>query len=415
MKIYTPFLVTYYVVFVTQLLLGQDTLQINFGPNYHMSDDEGHSFMKLIDNHNNAFKYDGTDYSFTYPQNFSVNDTAIAFNYFTGWENAFIKNTTAFLFGNYKSRSPIVYVDYNHNLDFSDDGLPLQFEEEKGLTLYLENSNIPTAKFSVNLFYPDLNEEQKEQIKTFIKPLGPEAKGNNIVPIEFWLADKRKNCKITNTSINNNPLKIGLYDYNCNGLFDDIEKDRIMIGDNGKSTISKRLQKGAITYTNNTLISIMGITYEVIEIETSGKYIKIVKSKKIYHKPIGIGDNISDLKIELVSGEIITIKDLLKENSFLLLDFWGSWCKGCTQQLPELKNLARASRNMEVIGINYGDDLNEIERYLVKHDIKWKNGKASEAIIKKLRVDGFPNYLLIDQDGNILIMDGTIEEIRHQL
>ena len=415
MKIYKQLLIAYYVFFVTQFLLGQDTLQINFGPKYRMSDDEGHSFMKLIDNHNNEFKYDGIDYSFTYPRNFSVNDTAIAFNYFTGWENAFIKNTTAFLFGNYKSRSPIVYVDYNHNLDFSDDGLPLQFDEEKGLTVYLENSNIPGAKFPIKLFYPDLNEEQKEQIKTFIKPSGLDAKGNNIVPIEFWLADKRKNFKITNTSINNKPLKIGLYDYNCNGLFDNIEKDRIMIGDNGKNKISGRLQKGAITFTKNTLISIMGMTYEVIEIETSGKYIKIAESEKIYHKPIGIGDNISDLKIELISGEIITVKDLLKENSYVLLDFWGSWCKGCTQQLPELKNLARTSRNMEVIGINYGDDLNEIERYLLKHDIKWKNGRASEAMIKKLRIDGFPNYLLIDQDGNILIMDGTIKEISHQL
>ena len=415
MKIYKQLLIAYYVFFVTQFLLGQDTLQINFGPKYRMSDDEGHSFMKLIDNHNNEFKYDGIDYSFTYPRNFSVNDTAIAFNYFTGWENAFIKNTTAFLFGNYKSRSPIVYVDYNHNLDFSDDGLPLQFDEEKGLTVYLENSNIPGAKFPIKLFYPDLNEEQKEQIKTFIKPSGLDAKGNNIVPIEFWLADKRKNFKITNTSINNKPLKIGLYDYNCNGLFDNIEKDRIMIGDNGKNKISGRLQKGAITFTKNTLISIMGITYEVIEIETSGKYIKIIKSQKIYNKPVGIGDNVSDLKIELISGEIITIKDLLKENSFLLLDFWGSWCKGCTQQLPELKNLALASRNMEVIGINSGDDLNEIERYLLKHDIKWKNGRANEAMMKKLRVDGFPNYLLIGQDGNIIIMGGTIKEISHQL
>ena len=57
MKIYKPFLVTYYVFFVAQSLLGQDTLQINFGPKYRMSDDEGHSFMKLIDNHNNEFKY----------------------------------------------------------------------------------------------------------------------------------------------------------------------------------------------------------------------------------------------------------------------------------------------------------------------------------------------------------------------
>ena len=43
---------------------------------------------------------------------------------------------------------------------------------------------------------------------------------------------------------------------------------------------NRNRNNSSITYTNNTLISIMGITYEVIEIETSGKYIKIAESEK---------------------------------------------------------------------------------------------------------------------------------------
>ena len=104
-----------------------------------------------------------------------------------------------------------------------------------------------------------------------------------------------------------------------------------------------------------------------------------------------------------------------KENQYLLLDFWGTWCRGCTLQLPDLKNLANGSNKIQVLGLNYGDNQARIEKYLAKHDIAWPNGIANEEIMKKLRIDGFPNYLLIDKNGDILIMNGTLKEIEERL
>ena len=34
--------------------------------------------------------------------------------------------------------------------------------------------------------------------------------------------------------------------------------------------------------------------------------------------------------------------------------------------------------------------------------------------MEKLRIDGFPNYLLIDKNGNMGIMNGTIEELKKE-
>jgi len=389
----------------------QDTITINFNAEYHIVNEEGYGFMKLIDNHSNEIRYDGNNYSVTFPNHFFVSDTAISFNYFTGWENPSIESSTAFLFGNYSSRSPIVYVDYNHNLDFSDDGQPLKFNMDSTLTVYLNNSKIPSAFFPIKFFYPDLEPKQKKQIESIFTTMGPDVEGNNIVGIDYWLADKRKNYKVANSWLNGKAIKVGLYDYDCNGLFNDLGQDRILIGNFEEDIISDKLEKGAIEYSEKVQISIAGEIYEVVEIETTGKYLKLTKTNKIYHKPLGIGDNVGDIKIELIAGQTIKINELQEENKFVLLCFWGSWCRGCTQQLPDLKRLVNNSNKIQVIGLNYGDNLSTIENYLSKHDISWKNGIANEELMRKLRIDGFPNYLLIDENGNIIIMNGTIKEI----
>ena len=97
----------------------QDTLRINFDPEYHLLDEGSYGFMKLIANQSNQIQYEENNYEIRYPKNFFVQDTAIAFNYFTGWEDAAIDGSIAFLFGNYATKLPFVYVDDNHNLDLT--------------------------------------------------------------------------------------------------------------------------------------------------------------------------------------------------------------------------------------------------------------------------------------------------------
>jgi hypothetical protein len=249
------------VLFIPLNLNAQDTLRLNFNPDFFLTNQGGHGFMKLIDNHSNKIQYDDKKYDVIFPDRFFVSDTALAFNYFTGRENSKIPNTVTFLFGNYQQKSPIVYVDYNGNLDFSDDGLPLKFNSDSSLTVYLSNSNNPTAKFPIKLYYPQLSSSQKVQIASLIKSKGPDGIGNNIVDIEYWLADKRLNNKITNSWLNGQPIKIGLHDYNCNGLFDDEGEDRILIGDYSANSISSELNKGAFIYEKNMQIQLAGDIY----------------------------------------------------------------------------------------------------------------------------------------------------------
>jgi len=207
-------------------LFAQDTITINFDSEYHLTNDKRNGFMMLIDNHDTNVYYDGQAYKITFPSHFFVTDTAVAFNYFTGWQKPKIKNVSSFLIGNYTSKNPIMYVDYNHNLDFSDDGLPLKFKKDSTSIVYLPNSKLTSASFPIKFFYPELKPKSKKQIESIFTSTGPIIEGNNIVSIDYWIADKRMSCKVSNSWLNGRSIKIGLYDYDCNGLYNDERSSR---------------------------------------------------------------------------------------------------------------------------------------------------------------------------------------------
>ena len=395
----------------------QDSLIINFDNRYFTSGTNGIGFLKLLNCPSNGLiHFNAKPHKVIFPNDFSAKDTAVAFEYFTGWKDSKTKNSTALLFGNYSSFQPFVYVDNNHNLDFSDDGLPIVFNPDTTAIIYMRNASFPHALFPVKLIYPNLSAESKVEVEKFIGNSGPDVDGNSLLSVDYWFGTKRKNYRITNTLINGKMVKVALYDKNCNGLYNDIGEDRLIIGDVNEGFLSGRLETGGLIYEENLLVDIYGQTYRVTDIELSGRFIVLKESMQALEKVIGKGDEIGELVIPLISGESRTIAELQEKNKFLLLDFWGIWCIGCTQQLPDLKELASAYPDqLQVLGLNYGDNKEKIKNYINKNKITWLNGFASDQIIKELRNDGFPRYLLLDADAKIVLFKASIKEIEELL
>ena len=405
------------VLVVQTKIFAQDTILIPLSPQYHLLEEKGIGFMPLLAcNNSNQIYFEDSSYHITFPNNFFVKDTALAFNYFEGWKNAKIENRTAFLFGNYTNHQPILYVDYNHNLDFSDDGLPIKFGNDSTAIVYLSNSEHRDALLPIKLYYPRLSIQQKEKYEMVFLTMVEHLKKNDIVSIDYWLVDKKMNYKITNSWLEGESIKIGLYDANSNGLFNDTGKDRILIGNYDKNYISRKLDEGAVILTDTAQIKLGKKVYAIVEIEPTGRFIKLKESDRTFAEPLDLGDNISDLQIKLISGETRTIKDLQEKNKYLLLDFWGSWCKGCLLGLPDLKDLSEAQKDkLQIIGLNKGDNLKKIDNYISANNIQWINGYADDNVMKKLRVDDFPRYVLLDENGKIIILNGKLNDIKQAI
>lgn len=343
-----------------------------------------------------------------FPGAFKAQDTGYFFIYFDGCKDAVFKNSIMVLIQDYKSKSPSFWVDHNGNMDFSDDDqTPVKASNNSRVILKLKNFNNPEGEFHISFFKTD-ESDNTFLLNGFAKP-GPTLNGNFREDLEYGFSDRRMNIKDFSGQIGNQKVRLAIYDYDCDGLFTKNNEDRLMIQYDPKKEFADQVTHGAVILKETTLLLIGGQQYELTEIEESGKYLILEPSSKPFNAPITVGQKLKDYKINM-DGELVPLMNLLNNKEYILVDIWGSWCGGCTSQLPLLKRLdSTYSNSISIVGLNSGDSEEKMLNYIKKHDIKWPNGKLTVQIKSDLRIEAFPSYLLIDPSRKLVLYESIFE------
>lgn len=137
----------------------------------------------------------------------------------------------------------------------------------------------------------------------------------------------------------------------------------------------------------------------------------------IYGKELKL--KIDNSKTSTMSGDKAPNFELtdLKENklsleqfrgSYVLLDFWASWCGPCRKHNPDLIQIHRSyhSKGLEIIGLTSDRDRSKWKKAIKDDGIgMWHHafsGKNRVAINTEYDITAIPAYILIDQDGYII-------------
>ncbi|MBP7102692.1 MAG: thioredoxin family protein [Bacteroidales bacterium] len=399
-----------------QFISAQDTLTIYFGPEYYPPNDRGIGYVIPRTYYTEGINANGKFYWITMSENFIADDTAWTLVFNQGWKNSAINRNTAILIGNYKSKKPFLCVDFNNNLDFSDDGSPLQFESDSSVIVYFRNSEVEGAYFPVKLYMENFNYENYDAITGFFGKPGPTIRGYSIVDVDFWLCEKRMNNKIAYTYINGKPLLIGLHDYDCNGLYNNKDKDRIMIGDYTSGRFGLNYFEGGLVYNDTVQLYLNGLVYEVLDIEQTGKYIQLVKSNKPYNKPLWIGDVVPDFTVYDKRAKKVSLHKLMEKDKYIVLDFSISGCKGCFYAADEIHAFKESHPDeAQIIEVNCNFYKKEIQAISYNEKMNWLHISASDELINAFNVSAYPFYILIDKKGKIVLMCNSFTEIKEYI
>lgn len=105
----------------------------------------------------------------------------------------------------------------------------------------------------------------------------------------------------------------------------------------------------------------------------------------------------------------------------LLVLFWSTWCKPCTEDLPQIRELYKQyrSRGFEIVGINLDVTTDPITAYLKQHKVTWQQiyepGGLDSRPAREFGIISLPTMFVIDKTGKTVARNISVDELKKQL
>lgn len=88
--------------------------------------------------------------------------------------------------------------------------------------------------------------------------------------------------------------------------------------------------------------------------------------------------------------------------SFVLVDFWATWCPGCVAAIPHLRELSKKYKPTGLVVVALSDESEEVIRsFLARNPVNFIVGAGSR-YGQDYDLTGIPWALLVDEEGTIV-------------
>ena len=162
-------------------------------------------------------------------------------------------------------------------------------------------------------------------------------------------------------------------------------------------------------YRIGEIINLEKKAVELRKIEPDGSAISL----SVIPKMPGVVNINNILVQDFLTRDSFYLNSVFEKNNYLLIDFWGSWCRPCIASFPELKELHSQleDKGIAFLGIIYDDVKNDglIKSLLKSNNINWQQLFISQGetntFVDRYRVTSYPTYFIVDKRGKIIYRD----------
>lgn len=116
-----------------------------------------------------------------------------------------------------------------------------------------------------------------------------------------------------------------------------------------------------------------------------------------------VGQAAPEFSLPDPQGKQVSLKSL--QGKWVVLDFWGSWCRWCIKGIPEMKESYKALNNkVTFVGVACRDPKDTWLNALKQYELPWLNlwdDPDNTTVMKLYQLRGFPTKIIIDPKGII--------------
>ena len=152
-------------------------------------------------------------------------------------------------------------------------------------------------------------------------------------------------------------------------------------------------------------IVLRGDTFHVADVTMYGDVMILVRGSvnNENENPPYEGQQARNFEATTLVGDLFNLFEFLgKEQKYVLLDFWGSWCGPCLVDLPKLESIHNTyGDRLHIIGIAL-DDEEALMSAIEEHNLPWpqiRQASMAGPILKEYHIFSYPSYFLIGPDS----------------
>jgi thiol-disulfide isomerase/thioredoxin len=126
------------------------------------------------------------------------------------------------------------------------------------------------------------------------------------------------------------------------------------------------------------------------------------------------GQKAPDILLPNTKGDSVLLSSSFKNNKYVLIDFWASWCGPCRRAMPGLKKLYSKyhDKGLEIFSISLDENSNAWKRAMFEDGTKWLHVIDQQGNTANNWGVGFiPNTFLLDQNQNIIAINAEPAEL----
>ncbi len=151
------------------------------------------------------------------------------------------------------------------------------------------------------------------------------------------------------------------------------------------------------------------------------KYSKRIENQLKALKAVQVGQIAPDFVEKDTAGNDVSLRSL--KGSYVLIDFWASWCGPCRAENPAMKELYNELKakkvNFEIIGVAGDFAAPRWKNAIIKDKLPWINISDLKGFdgtaLKMYGIKSIPYTVLLDKEGRIINKGLTGEELRMKI
>lgn len=115
------------------------------------------------------------------------------------------------------------------------------------------------------------------------------------------------------------------------------------------------------------------------------------------------------LDLQAYKGKVVTVI------------FWATWCKPCTEELPQLLELYKTHRpdGFEVVGVNLDSPGANIQKYIQDYKVPWphiaEEGGLESRPAEEFGIITLPTMFLVDRQGRVVSANISMDNLKKEL